>query len=66
LDGAPLRVLGRSDLLHEKLRSGSDPARRRSKRLQDLVDAQGLLEENPELHMELSEAERAVLSSLPE
>jgi len=28
----------------EKLRSGSDPARRRSKRLQDLADAQSLLE----------------------
>ncbi len=66
LDGATLRVLRRSDLLHEKLRSGSDPARRRSKRLQDLVDAQGLLEENPELQTQLSDAERVVLDSLPE
>jgi hypothetical protein len=39
-----LRMIGRADLLHEKLRAGSDPARRRSKRLQDLVDAQALLE----------------------
>lgn len=66
LDGATLRVIGRSDLLHQKLRSGSDPARRRSKRLQDLVDAQGLLEENPELQAQLSQAEWAVLDSLPE
>lgn len=63
LDGVPLRVLGRSDLLHEKLRAGSDPARRRSKRLQDVADAQALLEETPALHKELSETERAVLDS---
>lgn len=65
LDGAPLRVIGRSDLLHEKLCSGSDPARRRSKRLQDLADAQGLLEDGPELRAELNDTERAVLDSLP-
>ena len=61
-----LRVIGRVDLLHEKLRAGSDPARRRSKRLQDLADAQSLLEETPELRSELSEAEQAVLASLPD
>ena len=61
-----LRVIGRVDLLHEKLRAGSDPARRRSKRLQDLADAQSLLEETPELRSELSEAERAVLAALPD
>lgn len=61
-----LRVIGRVDLLHEKLRAGSDPARRRSKRLQDLADAQSLLEETPELRSELSEAERAILAALPE
>lgn len=66
LDGVMLRVIGRSDLLHEKLRAGSDPARRRSKRLQDLADAQALLEETPALRTELSEAQRAVLASLPE
>lgn len=60
-----LRVIGRADLLHEKLRAGTDPARRRSKRLQDLADAQSLLEETPELHAELSEAERAILAALP-
>jgi hypothetical protein len=66
LDDVRLRVIGRSDLLHEKLRAGSDPARRRSKRLQDLADAQALLEEAPDLRLELSEGERAILDSLPE
>jgi hypothetical protein len=66
LDGVRLRILGRSDLLHEKLRAGSDPARRRSKRLQDLIDAQGLLEEAPKLAEELTEQEGAVLSELPQ
>lgn len=61
-----LRVIGRVDLLHEKLRAGSDPARRRSKRLQDLADAQSLLEETPELRSELSAAEQAILAALPE
>jgi hypothetical protein len=65
LEGLPVRVIGRADLLHEKLRAGSDPAPRRSQRLQDLADAQGLLEETPLLSAELSEAERAVLAALP-
>lgn len=64
--GVRLRVIGRSDLLHEKLRAGSDPARRRSKRLQDLGDAQALLEETPALRMEMTEAERGLLDSLPQ
>jgi hypothetical protein len=63
IDGVPLRVLSAADLLHEKLRSGSDPARRRSKRFQDLGDAQGLLEEMPELQSELTERERTTLDS---
>lgn len=63
LDGVPLRVLGKLDLLREKLRAGSDPARRRSKRLQDLADAQGLLEDAPELGEALTDAERRVLDS---
>jgi hypothetical protein len=58
-------VLGRSDLLYEKLRAGADPARRRLERRRDLVDAQRLVEETPELRAELSEAEQAVLDSLP-
>ena len=66
LEDVRLRVIGRADLLHEKLRAGSDPARRRSKRLQDLADAQSLLEETPELRAELSETERAILAALPD
>lgn len=66
LEDVSLRVIGRADLLHEKLRAGTDPARRRSKRLQDLADAQALLEETPELADGLTEAERAVLAALPQ
>ena len=61
-----LRVLRRDDLLHEKLRSGRDPARRRSKRLQDLADAQALLEQDPSLAAELTPEERALLEQLPD
>ena len=64
-DGVPLRVISVTNLLHEKLRSGSDPARRRSKRLQDLVDVQSLLENDPALADELSDDERAILDQLP-
>ena len=53
IGGVRLRILGRADLLHEKLRAGADPAPRRSKRLQDLADAQALLEVFPELASEL-------------
>lgn len=66
LDGVSLRILRKADLLREKLRSGSDPARRRSKRLQDLVDAQRLIEDDLSLRDQLSDAERAVLDRLPQ
>jgi len=65
LGGVTLRVIAVRDLLHEKLRAGSDPARRRSKRLQDLADVQSLLEEDPSLAGELTEIERALLDKLP-
>ncbi len=42
LGRAALRVLQVADLLHKTLRAGRDPARRRSKRLQDLADVQAL------------------------
>ena len=58
-------MIFRADLLHEKLRVGSDPARRGSKRLQDLVDAQALLEADPSLASELTDKERALLDQLP-
>jgi hypothetical protein len=45
-----------------KLRAASDPARRRSKRLLDLADAQGLIEDHPELGRELTLEEAAQLS----
>ena len=66
LEDVHLRVIGRVDLLHEKLRAASDPARRRSKRLQDLADAQALLEAAPSLAQELTPAERALLDQLPQ
>ena len=60
-----VRVLSVADLLHEKLRAGRDPARRRSKRLQDLADAQSLLEQDPTLAAELTADEKALLEGLP-
>lgn len=61
LDDVPLRVIRVVDLMHAKLRAGSDPARRLSKRFQDLGDVIGLLESKPELEQELNEDERAIL-----
>jgi hypothetical protein len=65
LGGLPLRVIAPADLLHAKLRAGADPARRRSKRLQDFADAQGLLEADPALAAGLTAPERALLGRLP-
>lgn len=65
LDEVTLRVIRVQDLLHEKLRAGSDPARRRSKRLQDLSDVQSLLEEDPDLMNDLTPEERALLAAIP-
>jgi hypothetical protein len=66
LEDVRLRVIGRADLLHAKLRAASDPARRRSKRLQDLADAQAIIESFPALEQELSDEERALLDRLPQ
>jgi hypothetical protein len=60
-----LRVIRVADLLHEKLRAGSDPARRRSKRIQDLADVEALLEMDPDLATELTPEEQSLLSQLP-
>lgn len=65
LENIRLRIINRVDLLHEKLRAASDPARRRSKRLQDLADVQALLEATPELEHELTAEERAMFDQLP-
>ncbi|MBP9146309.1 MAG: hypothetical protein KBI44_17660 [Thermoanaerobaculia bacterium] len=64
IDGLPLPILAPIDLLRAKLRAAQDPARRRSKRLQDLADAQGLVEDRPELLPALEPAERIVLEQL--
>jgi hypothetical protein len=61
LEDVVLRVLAAEDLMHAKLRAAADPARRRSKRLQDLADAQGLLERQPALGVALSVEERTLL-----
>jgi hypothetical protein len=45
--------------------AGSDPARRRSKRLQDLADAHGLVEADPGLVEDLTEAEKRTLDDAP-
>jgi hypothetical protein len=66
LENIRLRVISRTGLLHEKLRAAADPARRRSKRLQDLADAQALLEATPALAEELTPTERALLDQLPQ
>ena len=64
IDGLPLPILAPLDLLRAKLRAAADPARRRSKRLLDLADAQGLVEDHPDLLPELAPADRAVLEQL--
>ena len=62
LDLVELRVLSIGDLLHAKLRAAVDPARRRSKRLQDLADAQALIEKEPKLAASLTPSERELLA----
>jgi hypothetical protein len=63
--GMQILVLRKADLLREKLRAGADPACRRSKRLQDLADAQALVESDPSLEDGLDPAQRALLDRLP-
>lgn len=65
VENVPLRVIRAVDLLHEKLRAGSDRERRRSKRLQDLADAEALIEDAPELARELTPDEKELLDQLP-
>jgi hypothetical protein len=64
VDGVPLRIARAADLLSAKLRAAADPARRRSKPLVDLADAQALIERDPALEQLLSEADRALLLRL--
>jgi hypothetical protein len=62
LEDVTLRVLAAADLLHAKLRAARDPARRRSKRILDLADAEALLEKDLTLAASLSEEELALLA----
>jgi hypothetical protein len=62
LEDVTLRVLAPADLLHAKLRAARDPARRRSKRILDLADAEALLEKDSALAASLSDEERALLA----
>ena len=59
--GGTVRVARAVDLVRAKLRAGADPGRRRSKRLQDLADAEGLLEDHPGLVSDLDDEEREQL-----
>jgi hypothetical protein len=65
IEDVTLRVIRAVDLLHEKIRAGSDPGPPRSKRLQDLADAEALLETNPDLARQLRHDEREILDRLP-
>ena len=60
-EGGLVRVAPAIELVRSKLRAARDEARRPSKRLRDLADAQALIEREPDLERELSEAERTLL-----
>ncbi|MEO8053952.1 MAG: hypothetical protein ABI768_02285 [Acidobacteriota bacterium] len=60
-EGGRVRVASPLALVKEKLRAAADPARRESKRFQDLADAKGLAEEHPEVEERLTSAERELL-----
>lgn len=63
--GRVLRVATVVDLVRAKLLAARDPRRRRSKRLMDIADAQGLVEDHPEVRASLTDAERQLLDALP-
>ena len=60
-DGGRVRVASPLALVKEKLRAAGDPARRESKRFQDLADAKALAEEHREVEERLTPAERVFL-----
>ncbi len=60
-EGGRVRVASAVELVRSKLRAAGDDARRPSKRLRDLADAQALLERDPRLEGALTDAERALL-----
>lgn len=57
------RNLAAAGTRYAKLRAAGDPARRRSKRLQDLGDAQALVEDHPALRDALSPDDAASLQA---
>jgi len=65
LDDICVAVLRSEDLRHGELGAAGVPAVRLSKRLQDLADAEALIETNPDLAKHLAEEERAILDRLP-
>ena len=60
-EGGEVRIASPLALVKEKLRAASDPARRESKRFQDLADAKSLAEEHPEVEKQLTPAETALV-----
>ncbi len=56
-----VRVAAPLELVRAKLRAAGDASRRRSKRLQDLADAQGLVEEHESIEPLLTDEERRAL-----
>jgi hypothetical protein len=57
-----LRIATAFELVRAKLRAARDPSRRRSKRLIDLADAVGLVEQDPTLRARLLPEEQAQLA----
>jgi hypothetical protein len=56
-----LRIATAFELVRARLRAARDPSRRRSKRLIDLADAVGLVEQDPTLRDRMSAEEQAQL-----
>ncbi len=65
VDDLSLAVLRAVDLLHAKLRAAGDPARRASKRLQDVADALALVEKDASLKDALDARELLLLDRVP-
>lgn len=62
--GKPMRFLTALDMVRAKLRSATEPSRRRSKALRDATDIATLTEEHPEILDQLTESERRLVERL--
>jgi hypothetical protein len=60
LESHQIRIINREQLVLAKMRAATDSARRKSKRMQDLADVQGLLERFPELQHLLTSEQRTL------